>query len=291
MSFAERVPGYRDRVGAAIARWLPPARTNPPRFHGAIHHAVFAEANRLRPLLVYATGEWLALPAGRLDAIAVAIELVHAYSRTHDELPALGAEDAGLPGATTRAAYDDATAILVGDALQAHAYEVLANDARLEADAGLRRRLVTDLARASGSAGLAGGRASSLTLSQTDLTGERLEAVHGLGAGALLGASMLMPLRLRGDLGGHIAGELADLGRLLGIAGRMARELHGASAQHREPDGQPAALIAFYGIEAARARLTALRKQVLATLDQVRAGVGDTGSLRHACELICADGC
>jgi farnesyl diphosphate synthase len=114
---------------------------------------------RLRPLLAYASAAWLGLPPERVDAIAVALEIVHAYSLVHDDLPALDDDPLRRGRPSTHVAFDEATAILVGDALQAHAYLVLATDGALDASPAARCQLVRDLATASGSSGMAGGQA------------------------------------------------------------------------------------------------------------------------------------
>ena len=93
MGFADRIAGYRDRVDLALERWLPPPATHPERFHTAIRYAVLGGGKRLRPILGYATAEWLGLSPERVDGIAVAIELVHAYSLVHHDLPAMDSRD------------------------------------------------------------------------------------------------------------------------------------------------------------------------------------------------------
>jgi farnesyl diphosphate synthase len=292
MSFAERMPGYRARVEAALERWLPPASIQPARFHTAIRYSVLGGGKRLRPLLVYATGEWLGLVPDRLDAIAVAIELVHAYSLVHDDLPAMDDDELRRGRATTHVAFDEATAILVGDALQAHAYKVLAADAALDSPPEVRRSLVVDLARASGSRGMVAGQALDMAPPEGVLTAAEIEAIYGLKTGCLLRAAVLMPCRLRTDLDGAVLAAAERFGAALGLAYQIADDLMELESTP-ERTGKPrdsdarnnkATLPAVAGVEAARARLTELREQALATL----AGLGgDTDGLRCVCDWAC----
>ena len=123
MSFADRIPVYLERVEHALDRWLPRADATPTRLHEAMRYAVLGGGKRVRPLLVYATGELLQVPVERLDAAAAAVEITHAYSLVHDDLPAMDDDDLRRGRATTHRAFDEATAILAGDALQVLAFE------------------------------------------------------------------------------------------------------------------------------------------------------------------------
>ena len=107
----------RTRVEAALARWLPDPATAPARLHQAMRYAALGQGKRVRPILVYATGEALGIPMGRLDAPACAVELIHAYSLVHDDLPAMDDDDLRRGRPTCHKAFDEAAAILAGDAL------------------------------------------------------------------------------------------------------------------------------------------------------------------------------
>src|SRR5690606_21431897 len=119
MSFAARVGAYQQRVEAAMDRWLPPATLAPERLHDAMRYAVLGGGKRVRPLLIYATGETLGVAPERLDPAAAAVEMIHAYSLVHDDLPAMDDDDLRRGRPTCHRAFDEATAILAGDALQA----------------------------------------------------------------------------------------------------------------------------------------------------------------------------
>ena len=138
MSFADRIPAYQDRVERALDRWLPPPDHEPARLHEAMRYAVLGGGKRIRPLLCYATGETLGLEPARLDGVAAAIEIVHAYSLVHDDLPAMDDDDLRRGRPTCHKRFDEATAILAGDALQVLAFEILTRDPALAVDAAAR---------------------------------------------------------------------------------------------------------------------------------------------------------
>jgi len=125
----------RERVEQVLERWLPDAGTSPPRLHEAMRYAALAGGKRVRPILVYGTGLALGLPATGLDGPACAVELIHAYSLVHDDLPAMDDDDLRRGRPTCHRAYDEATALLVGDSLQTLAFYVLAHDDTIPCDA------------------------------------------------------------------------------------------------------------------------------------------------------------
>ena len=126
-SFGERIDAYTARVDLALDKALPAASERPERLHEAMRYAVFNGGKRVRPLLVYATGECLDVDPAALDAPATAIELIHAFSLVHDDLPAMDDDDLRRGKPTVHKAFDEATAILAADALQPLAFQVLAD--------------------------------------------------------------------------------------------------------------------------------------------------------------------
>src|SRR5687768_14290979 len=189
---------WRVRIDAALARALPDPTTSPERLHSAMQHAVLLGGKRMRPLLVYASGTLFGANETTLDAPAVAVELIHAYSLVHDDLPAMDDDALRRGQPTVHVAFDEATAVLAGDALQALAFAVLA-DARV--DDARRVAMLRELAHAAGGAGMCGGQA--LDLAATGTGGEhvgdighggaslrRLERLHALKTGALIRAAV-----------------------------------------------------------------------------------------------------
>jgi farnesyl diphosphate synthase len=289
MGFEERAAAYRDRIEAALDRTLPGAAVHPSRLHEALRYAVLGGGKRLRPLLAYATGEWLGLPAERIDPVAVAIELVHAYSLVHDDLPAMDDDDMRRGRATTHVAFDEATAILVGDALQVLAYDVLATDAALAASAAVRRVLVLDLAHASGTAGMAGGQAMDMGATGRRLALPELEELHARKTGRLLQAAVIMPCRLRPDLAPADFDAAKRFGAAIGLAFQVADDILDLESPP-EVSGKPrgsdvrnhkATFPSVIGLEASQQRLAVLREEALMAV--ARLGASADG-LRMICD-------
>jgi geranylgeranyl pyrophosphate synthase len=187
-----RMRGYQARVQGVLDRVLPAADLVPQRLHAAQRYAVLGGGKRLRPLLVYCTGEALLIPIESLDAPAAAVELIHSYSLVHDDLPAMDNDDLRRGQPTTHRAFDEATAILAGDALQVLAFSLLARDRAPATTLEARLRMIQILADASGTAGMAGGQAIDLAAVGRSLNSLELEAMHRLKTGALIRASVLM---------------------------------------------------------------------------------------------------
>jgi geranylgeranyl pyrophosphate synthase len=184
--------GYQSRVQTVLDAALPAADLVPQRLHAAQRYAVLGGGKRLRPLLVYCTGEALQVPVNMLDAPAAAVELIHSYSLVHDDLPAMDDDDLRRGQPTTHRAFDEATAILAGDALQVLAFSLLSRDRAPGVTGDARLKMIQILADASGTAGMAGGQAIDLAAVGRALTLEELEAMHRLKTGALIRASVLM---------------------------------------------------------------------------------------------------
>ncbi len=218
MSFADRVPAYSARLEAALNRLLPPENHEPRRLHAAMRYACLGGGKRLRPLLIYATGETLGIPAERLDAPAAAVEMVHCYSLTHDDLPAMDNDDLRRGRPTCHKVFDDATAILAGDALQALAFDVLVNDPAIQAEPPARLHMCRLLAEASGSYGMAGGQALDLAAVGRQITLAELENMHIHKTGALIRASMLMACSCTPLLAADELGALDRYAKRVGLA-------------------------------------------------------------------------
>ena len=181
---------YRERVDAAIDRWLPPADLAPQRMHEAMRYITTGGGKRLRPVLVYAAGVAAGAETSRLDGPACAVELIHTYSLVHDDLPAMDDDDLRRGKPTCHRAYDEATAVLVGDALQVLAFEIMARDTTMDVDAQTRVQMIAELASASGTYGMAGGQAIDLAATGQRLTLDELEGMHRMKTGALITASV-----------------------------------------------------------------------------------------------------
>jgi len=183
---------WRERMERALAERLPAADVVPKRLHEAMRYSVLSGGKRIRSALMFATALTIGLTEDEVEAAACAIELVHAYSLVHDDLPAMDDDDLRRGRPTCHKAYDEATAILVGDALQPLAFQLLARDASLPKAPAIRLRLIDLLAEASGTFGMAGGQAIDLAASGRMLDIAQVEDMHARKTGAMIRASVLM---------------------------------------------------------------------------------------------------
>lgn len=190
MELKRLLSAYQMRIEAALQQWLPNEDEAPVRLHAAMRYASLDGGKRVRPVLVYATGTALGVPLEQLDGPACAIEFIHAYSLVHDDLPAMDNDELRRGKPTCHMAFDEPTAILAGDALQSLAFEILARDNRMVTDPTLRLAMAGELARASGSRGMAGGQAIDIAAEGTRLTLEQLQTMHRYKTGALIRASV-----------------------------------------------------------------------------------------------------
>lgn len=192
--FSTRLSSYKTRVDTALDQYLPGNGPQTTRLQTAMRYAITNGGKRVRPVLTYATGAALGIPLQRLDVAACSVEMLHAYSLVHDDLPAMDDDDLrrGLP--TLHKEFDEATAILAGDALQALAFTVLAINPDEALDASARLKMVAVLGEASGAKGMAAGQAIDLESVGKTLTLEQLEDMHRLKTGALIRASAQLAL-------------------------------------------------------------------------------------------------
>ncbi|MCI0591413.1 MAG: (2E,6E)-farnesyl diphosphate synthase [Gammaproteobacteria bacterium] len=181
---------YKFCVETALEYWLPPITIQPTHLHRAMRYAVLGDGKRIRPMLVYITGQSLGVETAALNGPACAVEFIHAYSLIHDDLPAMDNDDLRRGRPTCHKAFDEATAILAGDALQALAFHVLSHDHHITVDAQQRLAMIDALAQASGSRGMAGGQAIDLAAVGRDLNIAELENMHIHKTGALIHASV-----------------------------------------------------------------------------------------------------
>jgi farnesyl diphosphate synthase len=212
--FAQWMASVVARTETALERALPAETVVPQRLHAAMRYATLTGGKRLRPLLVYATGECLGVDAGKLDVPATAVELIHAFSLVHDDLPAMDDDDLRRGQPTVHRKFDEATAILAADALQPLAFQVISTSPDLS-DTEVRQ-LVTLLVEACGSLGMTGGQAIDLASEGKALSADALARMHNLKTGALIRAAILSACHLADDLP---ADEWAAMDRFAGNIG------------------------------------------------------------------------
>jgi len=216
--FQPSLESYQKRVNAALDRYLP---ANDPPEHNlaeAIRYSVIGGGKRIRPAMVYAAGEAMGVSTDLMDIPACAVEMIHAYSLIHDDLPAMDNDDLrrGLP--TCHKAFDEATAMLAGDALQALAYEILAKDDHKELTPEHRIQMLSLLTEASGAHGMAGGQAVDLASVGKQLTLEQLELMHRLKTGALIRASILLGGMCKQDISKQEIDILSNYAMCIGLS-------------------------------------------------------------------------
>ena len=223
-AFAERLDHYRRRVDQKLADVLRVDHEVPDRLLDAMRYSVLGGGKRVRPLLVYASGELVGAAEDALDAVAAAVELIHAYSLVHDDLPAMDDDDLRRGRPTTHRQFDEATAILAGDALQALAFEVLATDPKLAAQPPMQVKMLAWLTRAAGPAGMVGGQALDMAAEGQRIDERGLERIHRGKTGALIRASIMMPSEL-GDLREEQRANLDVFARDIGLVFQIRDDL------------------------------------------------------------------
>ncbi len=235
--FQQRIDHYTNRVAKKLDSVLPGQDIEPCRLHEAMRYSVFNGGKRVRPLLVYATGECLGVPESKLDAPAAAIELIHAFSLVHDDLPAMDDDDLRRGKPTVHRQFDEATAILAADALQPLAFSVLANMGGVPGDRGVQ--LVRLVADACGSIGMTGGQSIDLRAEGRTLEVDELEHMYALKTGALLHASIMSAGLLVEDIPADHVAALDGFSRAIGVAFQIRDDLLDVEG-HTDVIGKPA---------------------------------------------------
>ena len=285
--FAARVDACRARIERVLDEALALPDPGTERLRAAMRYSTLGAGKRLRPILVYLTGESFGAPLAALDAPAAAVELIHVYSLVHDDLPAMDDDDLRRGRPTCHRAFDEGTAVLVGDALQALAFAVLAHEPMAGASAEARLGMIRVLSRAIGTGGMAGGQAVDLEAVGHTLPVAAVENMHRRKTGALIQGSVLL-----GALAAGVsdACQLAALGRFgadIGLAFQIQDDIldvegdpallgktTGADAAHQKPTYPSTA-----GIDASRARARELRDAAIAALEPCGSRVGALAEL------------
>ena len=270
----ELVDQFRSRAEEALNRSLPGPGTIPARLHEAMRYAVLGGGKRIRPVLVYASGAALGVPAARLDAPACAVELIHAYSLVHDDLPSMDDDDLRRGRPTCHKAYDEATAVLVGDALQALAFQVIACAPEDDLDASTRVKMLSRLATAVGSRGLVGGQAIDLAAVGKNLSVAELELMHIHKTGALILTSVLLGALRAPDVENDEIERLDHYGKCIGLAFQIQDDILdvvGDTETLGKRQGADQALdkptyVSHMGLEGARRRARELHEDAMSSL-------------------------
>ena len=225
VDFGAQLEAWRVRMEHALAARLPQPHVLPVRLHEAMRYSVLGGGKRIRPALLFATARAVGLCEDDVEAAACAIELVHVYSLVHDDLPAMDNDDLRRGRPTCHKAYDDATALLVGDALQPLAFQLLAGDPKLPASPAIRLRLIDMLAQAIGTFGMAGGQAIDLAAQGTRLDIGQVEDMHARKTGAVIRASVLMAAECCPPLNPDLYAALNCFATAVGLAFQIQDDL------------------------------------------------------------------
>ena len=252
---------------------LPRPDIAPQRLHEAMRYAVLDGGKRVRPLLAFAAGELAGAEQARVDVAAAAVELIHAYSLVHDDMPCMDDDVLRRGKPTCHKQYDEATALLVGDSLQTLAFQLLAEH-RLNDDASRQLEMVRLLATASGSRGMAGGQAIDLASVGKSLTLPELEFMHIHKTGALIRAAILLGAYCGSRLEAAQMDRLDRFGKLIGLAFQVVDDVLdceadtatlGKTAGKDADNGKPT-YVSLLGIQGARDMAQRLHREALESL-------------------------
>jgi farnesyl diphosphate synthase len=210
-----------------LDKHLPSSSQTPARLHEAMRYAVLDGGKRVRPLLAFAAGELFDAPRDAIERAAAAVEMIHAYSLVHDDMPCMDDDDLRRGKPTVHRQYDEATALLVGDALQAQGFEVLAGG---ELEPSRRVAMLAQLARAAGSLGMCGGQAIDLDSVGIALLLPELEQMHRLKTGALLQSAVMLGAMAGKALQETESAALAAYAKAIGLAFQVVDDILDATA-------------------------------------------------------------
>ncbi|MDT3672946.1 MAG: polyprenyl synthetase family protein [Aromatoleum sp.] len=278
-NFATWMDGIQRRSELALAEVLPEAGVAPARLHEAMRYAALGGGKRVRPLLVHAAGELAGASPARLDRVACAVELIHAYSLVHDDLPCMDDDVLRRGKPTVHVEFDEATALLVGDALQALAFQVI-SETPLADDPCVQLDMLAQLARASGSRGMAGGQAIDLGSVGKQLTREELEFMHIHKTGALIRASVSLGARCGAQLERHAIERLDRYGKLIGLLFQVVDDILDAQSDTatlgktagKDADHNKPTYVTLLGLSEARALAESLLNEARDSLTPLGAG-------------------
>ncbi len=270
--FSFWVSAHQSRFEDTLKRMLPQAEVAPQRLHAAMRYSVLEGGKRVRPLLAFAAGELSGAPVERVEIAAAAVELIHAYSLVHDDMPCMDDDVLRRGKPTCHVEYDEATALLVGDALQSLAFQLL-SEHRLNEDAAKQLQMVKLLAIASGSRGMAGGQAIDLASVGKQLTLPELEQMHIHKTGALIRASILLGAHC-GNLDQTQLDKLDRYGKCIGLAFQVVDDVLDSEADTatlgktagKDANNDKPTYVTLLGVQAAKKMAAELHGDALDTL-------------------------
>ncbi|WP_020394072.1 (2E,6E)-farnesyl diphosphate synthase [Thiolinea disciformis] len=277
MNLSATLQSYQQRIEVVLERILPAEALLPERLHRAMRYSMLNGGKRMRPLLVYATGEALGVSLDCLDIPAAALECIHVYSLIHDDLPAMDDDTLRRGKPTCHCAFDEATAILAGDALQALAFHLLAASPELTTEPARRLQMIMQLSRAAGSQGMVGGQMLDLQAVGHILSEPELENMHIHKTGALIRASVLLGAYCAPAISPEQLERLDHYAKCLGLAFQVQDDIldvesetqvlgktRGADAAANKPTYP-----SIIGMKAAKEKLQMLHQEALSALQDL----------------------
>jgi farnesyl diphosphate synthase len=264
----------QSRIEAVLEKVLPAQRIAPERLHAAMRYAALGGGKRVRPLLAFAGGELSDADIERVTIAGAAVELIHAYSLVHDDLPCMDDDVLRRGKPTCHVEYDEATALLVGDALQSLAFQLL-GEYRLANDPNDQLQMVKLLASASGSRGMAGGQAIDLESVGRKISVPELELMHIHKTGALIRASALLGARCGDGLNDDELSQLDAFAKLIGLAFQVVDDVLDAEAPTatlgktagKDADRNKPTYVSTLGLSESKSFAEQLRQDALKALD------------------------
>jgi farnesyl diphosphate synthase len=273
--FQTWIAAHQQRFEEVLRKLLPSADLAPQRLHAAMRYSVLDGGKRVRPLLAFAAGELAGADIARVNYAAAAVELIHAYSLVHDDMPCMDDDVLRRGKPTCHVEYDEATALLVGDALQSLAFQMLSEHS-LATDPARQLQMVKLLAVASGSRGMAGGQAFDLASVGKQLNLSELEFMHIHKTGALIRAAILLGAHCGDGLSDAQLGKLDHYGKCVGLAFQVVDDVLDAEADTatlgktagKDADNDKPTYVTLLGAAAAKKMAAELHEDAVQSLSE-----------------------
>lgn len=295
MQTVENIDQYMEsqlqHINKTLLGFLPNSQDIPEKLHEAMHYVCMNGGKRIRPQLVYAVGNALAAEPNDLDRIACSVEMIHVYSLTHDDLPAMDNDELRRGKPTCHVAFDEATAILVGDALQSLAFGILAENYYTQLPPLRRLEIINTLAQSCGTQGMAGGQALDLAATGEQLNEEAIEKIHKAKTGKLIEACVQMSVLASPLKNDEIRIKLYEFAKCIGLAFQIQDDILDEESttetlgkqQGADKHNKKATYVSAMGIEKAKQKRDALFNQSIMLIENTTL---DFSVLKRLAEII-----
>lgn len=274
LQFAQWSSAMQERIEQVLATTMPADNETPTTLHQAMRYAVLGGGKRVRALLAYAAGEFCGAPLENIDISAAAVELIHAFSLVHDDMPCMDDDDLRRGKPSTHKQFGDATALLAGDALQSLAFELIASD-QLSIPAQQKVSILHCLAFATGSRGMAGGQSIDLESTGIKLTQAQLAQMHTLKTGALMHAATMMGAYSAPNVDTKKYEAVDAYAKAIGLAFQVVDDILDTEADTatlgktagKDAEQDKSTYVTLLGLDTAKSLAQSLYQQALTSLD------------------------